>query len=54
MKVISTNLGAPTTFIWNGKEEQTGIFKKPISEPLYLTKGCFKRYGNRPHTSCGH
>ena len=37
MKVISTNLGTPTTFLWNGKEEQTGIFKKPVSQPLYLT-----------------
>lgn len=37
MKVISTNLGAPTTFMWNGKEEQTGIFKKPVSESLTLS-----------------
>jgi MOSC domain-containing protein YiiM len=38
MKVISTNLGSPTTFMWNGKEEQTGIFKYPVSEPLFLNK----------------
>ncbi|GAB5475321.1 MAG: hypothetical protein Mars2KO_34200 [Maribacter sp.] len=38
MKVISTNLGNPTTFTWNGREEQTGIFKKPVAKPLYLTK----------------
>lgn len=38
MKVISTNLGTPTTFTWNGREEQTGIFKKPVVQPLYLTK----------------
>lgn len=37
MKVISTNLGNPTTFVWNGQEEQTGIFKKPVSEVLSLT-----------------
>lgn len=37
MKVIATNLGSPTTFVWNGQEEQTGIFKKPVSEPLSLT-----------------
>ena len=37
MRVLSTNLGKPTTFLWNGKEEQTGIFKKPVSEPLHLT-----------------
>jgi MOSC domain-containing protein YiiM len=38
MKIISTNLGKPTSFIWNGKEEITGIYKKPIGEPIYLTK----------------
>lgn len=38
MKVISTNIGKPTTFEWNGKEEQTGIFKYPVDEPLFLTK----------------
>lgn len=36
MKVISTNLGKPTTFLWNGKEEQTGIFKYPTDDPLFL------------------
>lgn len=36
MKVISTNIGKPTTFKWNGKEEQTGIFKYPVDEPLFL------------------
>ena len=36
MKVISTNIGSPTNFTWNGKEEQTGIFKHPVSEPLLL------------------
>lgn len=38
MKIISTNLGNATTFIWNGKEEQTGIFKYPVDEPLLLRK----------------
>lgn len=38
MKVISTNIGKPTTFEWNGREEQTGIFKYPVDEPLFLTK----------------
>lgn len=37
MKIISTNLGQPTTFTWNGKEEQTGIFKYPVDKPLQLT-----------------
>jgi len=36
MKVIATNLGSPTTFVWNGKEEQTGIFKKPVNQALFL------------------
>ncbi|MGB5554727.1 MAG: MOSC domain-containing protein [Flavobacteriaceae bacterium] len=38
MKVISTNLGQPTTVLWNGKEEQTGIYKYPVKEPLLLRK----------------
>ena len=38
MKVISTNIGKPTTFEWNGKKEQTGIFKYPVDEPLNLGK----------------
>lgn len=38
MKIISTNIAKPTTFIWNGKEETTGIYKKPTNEPIYLTK----------------
>lgn len=38
MKVLSTNTARPTRFLWNGKEETTGIFKRPTSEPLYLTK----------------
>lgn len=39
MKIISTNLSLqPTTFIWNGKEETTGIYKKPVDSPIYLTK----------------
>lgn len=39
MKVISTNIcNEPKTFVWNGKEEQTGIFKYPTTEKLFLTK----------------
>ena len=38
MKVISTNIGTATTFLWNGKEEQTGIFKYPTDEALFLGK----------------
>ncbi len=42
MKVISTNIGKPTTFEWNGKEEQTGIFKYPTEEALFLRKNDVK------------
>jgi len=38
MKVISTNIGNPTTIHRNGKEEQTGIFKYPTNEALFLGK----------------
>ena len=39
MKIISTNIcNEPKTFIWNGKEEQTGIFKYPTEENLFLAK----------------
>jgi MOSC domain-containing protein YiiM len=38
MKVISTNIGKPVTFEWNGKKEQTGIFKYPTENNLFLTK----------------
>ncbi|MEN8702624.1 MAG: MOSC domain-containing protein [Polaribacter sp.] len=38
MKIISTNIGQPTEFIWQGKTEITGIFKKPVTEPIFLTK----------------
>lgn len=36
MKVISTNIGDSVTFEWNGKKEQTGIFKYPTDNGLYL------------------
>ncbi len=38
MKVISTNIASPTTFIWNGKEVTTGIYKSPTTSPIYLGK----------------
>ncbi|NRD20622.1 MOSC domain-containing protein [Winogradskyella eckloniae] len=38
MKITSTNIAQPTTFIWNGKEITTGIYKKPTDHPIYLTK----------------
>ena len=36
MQIISTNLGKPTTIIWNGREEITGIFKYPVDRPIRL------------------
>jgi MOSC domain-containing protein YiiM len=42
MKVIATNIGTPRTFTWNGAEEQTGIFKYPTTEGLFLTKNDVK------------
>jgi MOSC domain-containing protein YiiM len=38
MKVTSTNIAQPTTFIWNGEEVTTGIYKKPTNVPIYLDK----------------
>ena len=38
MKVISTNIGDPVTFEWNGKKEQTGIFKFPTDKGVFLRK----------------
>ncbi|MGA1227128.1 MAG: MOSC domain-containing protein [Tamlana sp.] len=42
MKIISTNTAIPTTFNWNGKEETTGIYKKPTNKPIYLTENDVK------------
>jgi len=42
MKIISTNIAKPTTIIWNGKEEQTGIFKEPVNHPIFLGKNDVK------------
>ncbi len=36
MKVISTNIAKPTTIIRNGKEVQTGIYKKSVKQPISL------------------
>ncbi len=38
MKIISTNIGDRTAFQWNGKEEFTGINKKPVDHPIMLGK----------------
>ena len=36
MKVISTNIGQPTTIEFQGRSEQTGIYKFPVEHPLLL------------------
>ncbi len=38
MKIIATNIGTDTTFLWNGLEEKTGIFKYPVDKALFLGK----------------
>jgi MOSC domain-containing protein YiiM len=38
MKIVATNIGKPTSFQWNGKEEKTGIYKYPVDGPLFLSK----------------
>jgi MOSC domain-containing protein YiiM len=38
MKVISTNTAKPISISWNGKTEQTGIYKFPVSGPIKLEK----------------
>lgn len=36
MKVISVNLATPVEFEWNGKTVTTGIYKKPVHDPIWL------------------
>lgn len=36
MKVISTNLGHSTEIMWNNEKTTTGIFKYPVTGPIYL------------------
>jgi len=38
MKIISTNIGLPKTITWKEKIVQTGIFKKPVNEPIFLSQ----------------
>jgi len=42
MKVIACNIGRSTTIIWQGKEEQTGIFKQPVTDSIYLETATVK------------
>lgn len=36
MQIISTNIAKPTTIIFDGQEEITGIYKTPTNQPIYL------------------
>ncbi len=36
MKVVSTNIGKATTIEWRGGSEQTGMYKYPTSQPIFL------------------
>lgn len=36
MKVISTNIAQPRTVSWRGRQIQTGIYKVPIDQPIFL------------------
>lgn len=36
MKIVSTNIGTKKSFPWKGKTMSSGIFKLPVSEPIFL------------------
>lgn len=36
MKIVSTNIASPVTIVRNGKEVQTGIYKKSVNQPISL------------------
>ena len=36
MKIISTNIGESRIIQWQGKEVETGIFKYPVNQPIFL------------------
>ena len=38
MQVVSTNIAKPKNIIWNDSEVTTGIYKKPIHQPIFLGK----------------
>lgn len=38
MKIISTNIAKPQFVTINGEQQQTGIFKKPTNQAIYLDK----------------
>ncbi|MBD3863485.1 MOSC domain-containing protein [Olleya marilimosa] len=38
MEITSTNIAKPTTIVWNGKTQTTGIYKSPTPVGIYLEK----------------
>lgn len=36
MKVISTNIGTPQLIEWRGQQIETGIYKYPVDQPIFL------------------
>jgi MOSC domain-containing protein YiiM len=42
MKIISTNIAKPHFVTIKGKQQRTGIFKKPTKQPIYLEKETVK------------
>jgi MOSC domain-containing protein YiiM len=38
MKVVSLNVAVLYTVVWKGNEVRTGIFKKPVEEPVMMRR----------------
>jgi len=38
MQILSTNIAKPVTIIWRGQQVQTGIYKSPVDQPIFLCK----------------
>lgn len=38
MKIVSTNIGEAVTIEWRGQKLQTGIYKYPVNQSLFLGK----------------
>jgi MOSC domain-containing protein YiiM len=38
MKVVSLNVAVPHTVVWKGHEVRTGIFKKPVEDPVMMRR----------------
>ncbi len=36
MEIVSTNLATPKTIVWQGVKHQTGIYKNPTKDPVFL------------------